>query len=114
MTKTDIADHLLALLQDERKALLSGELETLPKFIPVKEKLLGALDPTKVDQNVIENMRQAAIANQALLEAALKGVNAARERIEIVKNGGPSLNTYDASGKASSTGTARSNVVRRA
>lgn len=112
--KLSTAGQLQALLADERKALLSGDLTALPAFIGPKETLMSSPDLMSAPQEELENLQSAAKSNQALLEAALKGVQAARERIEIAKSGGASLSTYTAQGKSSAHSAPQSKIERRA
>ncbi len=106
--------RLLALLADERRALLAGDLAQLPIFIAGKEKLLALLGTGPADAEELARLRAAAGTNQALIDAALRGVRAARARIEVARGGGPALSTYDASGKAATHGAQASNLERRA
>jgi flagellar biosynthesis/type III secretory pathway chaperone len=111
---TTPAGRLLDLLADERKALLSGDLGGLAPFIAAKEKLLALLEGTAPDQAQLDRLRMAAASNQALLDAAQRGVRAARARIEVARNGGAGLSTYDAAGKTSTHGARTGSLERRA
>jgi flagellar biosynthesis/type III secretory pathway chaperone len=111
----DPATALAQLLAEERACLLSGDLAALPRLILAKERLLelvqGASAPPA---EVLDRLKAAAERNQALLDAALRGVQAARARLETVRNGGPALNTYDAAGRSSTVGGRGPSVERRA
>ena len=118
MTKRDTtpAERLLRLLEDERMVLLEGDLGALPAFIAAKERLLAEIeaDPKSVDAALLTRLRTAATVNQALLDAAAKGVRAARERLELARSGGPALSTYDATGKPATRSVPHPKVERRA
>jgi flagellar biosynthesis/type III secretory pathway chaperone len=116
MDKADTAPaaQLLRLLDTERAALLAGDLGALPRFVADKEALIATLEGAAPYPATLDRLRHAAASNQILLDAALRGMRAARERIEIARGGGPSLNTYDASGKAETRGTPRPSFERRA
>jgi flagellar biosynthesis/type III secretory pathway chaperone len=115
MKDLDPTAALRRLLKDERLALLSGDLAALPALIADKERLLGALGGGSApDATALERLRYAAVGNQRLLEAALRGVSTARARLETVRSGGPALSTYNARGQSETHGTARPNVERRA
>ena len=118
MTKADAdpAAALAGLLDDERAALLAGELARLPEFIAAKERLLsrleGAANPPPAVS--LDALRAKAQDNQLLLDAALRGVQAARARLDVARGGGPALSTYDAKGRAETHGGARPSFERRA
>ncbi len=116
MQRNDPVASLARLLELERAALMSGDLAQLPSFIAGKERLLIAIerDATRPDAAALERLKERASANQALLDAALRGVRAAKSRLETARSGGPALATYDARGKAESHGPERPTVERRA
>jgi flagellar biosynthesis/type III secretory pathway chaperone len=116
MQRNDPVAGLAQLLEQERVALMSGDLAQLPAFIAGKERLLVALEQAaaRPDATALERLKERATANQALLDAALRGVRAARARLETARSGGPALSTYDARGKAESHAPERPSVERRA
>lgn len=115
MPATEPAREMEALLGAEREALLSGALGQLPALIAAKERLLPGLESAPpADAALAERLHRRAAANQVLLDAALKGLRAARERIETARAGGPPLSTYDASGRAERHAPTRPSVTRRA
>lgn len=116
MKGADAAEALRRLLAEERAALLSGDLSALPRLIAGKEVALESLSAS-VEQapgGLLERLRDLAAQNQTLLDAALRGVRAAQERLEIARNGGPPLGSYDARGRATTLPTGHSSVLRRA
>jgi hypothetical protein len=111
----DPAAALSQLLSEERACLLSGDLAALPRLIAAKERLLSRVEAAPAPPTaVLARLRDAAERNQGLLDAALRGVQAARARLETVRNGGPALNTYDASGRGATLGDRGPSVERRA
>lgn len=109
------AAALAQLLAEERACLLSGDLAALPRLIAAKERLLGLVGSAAAPSAaVLARLRDAAERNQGLLDAALRGVQAARTRLETMRSGGPALNTYDASGRAATLGDRGPSVERRA
>ncbi len=115
MPSLDPITALWRLLKEERMALLSGDLPALPGLIARKERLLDDLRPGGAPETAaLDRLRKAAEDNQRLLEAALKGVRAARAHLETARSGGPPLSTYDAKGHAEIHGGARPSVERRA
>ncbi|MES2913567.1 MAG: hypothetical protein V4753_00495 [Pseudomonadota bacterium] len=86
--------QLELLLDDAAKALLSGNLAALARLSPQIE----AIDLKATDRASAERLRTKAERNARLLEAATRGVKAARLRVaEIVR--GPELTTYDVRGR---------------
>jgi flagellar biosynthesis/type III secretory pathway chaperone len=119
MPARDPAAGLLALLADERRALLSGDLAALPDLVAAKERLVplieaGTGEGAATDPARLSRLREAALANQDLLEAALRGVRAAQTRLAAARGNGPALSTYDARGAAAPLGADRPAVERRA
>lgn len=109
------AEDLAALLAEERARLLAGDLAVVPALIFRKERLLSHLQTgAPPPAPVLERLKAAAQANQGLLDAALRGVRAARERLESLRAGGAALSTYDARGRAATLTSARPSVERRA
>lgn len=113
-TEEGAVQRLLELLAEERAAMLEGNFAALPAFVSEKTVLVPAVENAMPDQAMLERLKSAAASNQALLSAALRGVHAARKRIEAARNGGAVLSTYDASGKAASFGARKSSFERRA
>ncbi|MDH3264318.1 MAG: flagellar biosynthesis protein FlgN [Paracoccaceae bacterium] len=116
MSRSEPVVALARLLEQERAALLSGDLAQLPALVAGKERLLLALEEAtaRPDADALDRLKARATANQALLDAALRGVRAARARLETARAGGPALSTYDARGKAESHAPERPSIERRA
>ncbi len=85
---------LEALLDHAAEALLSGDLAALARLTPQIE----TASPAAPDRASAERVQKKALRNARLLEAATRGVKAARLRMgEITR--GPTLTTYDARGQ---------------
>lgn len=114
MPAVDPLSGLVALLEEERRVLLAGDFAALADLGDRKERLLAiAESSTRPDAPGLAALRSAAEANRLLLAAALRGVRAARERLDTARSGGPALSTYDASGRAETHGRGTT-VERRA
>ncbi len=110
----DPAGMLLALLEAERAALLAGRLGELAALLPAKMAALEELErETGPEPSAARRIAVAARRNERLLAAALRGVDAARERLQTARRGGPLLSTYTATGRAESFGGAGPGVERR-
>lgn len=82
------------LLDAAAAALLSGDLASLARLAPEIESA-GITAP---DRASAERVQRKALRNARLLQAAARGVQAARLRVgEIAR--GPTLTTYDARGQ---------------
>jgi len=87
-------EKLELLLDDAAEALLSGNLAALALLAPQIE----SVNLKATDRISAERLRAKAERNARLLEAATRGLKAARLRMaEIVR--GPALTTYDARGR---------------
>ena len=91
------AARLLRLLKDEREAILSGAYDRLGPIAPRKETLLTKLAPS---DPALPSVAAAVTRNQALLEAAMRGLAAGRDAI-AERKAGPKLTTYSADGSTS-------------
>jgi len=107
------SDRLLALLAEERAALLSGDLGALSVLSGRKEALAEILESEVLGQTQARDVAAAARQNQALLKAAIEGLQAARTRLETARAGGPPLSTYGADGRAQTHSTAKPGLERR-
>jgi hypothetical protein len=100
--------QLELLLDDAAEALLSGNLAALALLAPQIE----SISLIATDRPTAERLRTKAERNVRLLEAATRGVKAARLRVaEIVR--GPALTTYDARGQKALIAPIGSEPARR-
>ena len=91
-----MSTQLEALLDQTRDALIAGDLADLSNLAAKVEVMAAALP--QLDQPTADRLRQKADRNARLLQAAQRGIRAARQRINEI-NAGPSLSTYDARGR---------------
>ncbi|MGL4235584.1 hypothetical protein [Tabrizicola sp.] len=88
----------MALLEDlldhAAEALLIGDLAALGALTPQIKTALSALTPDAATRR----LRDKALRNARLLEAATRGVKAARHRLTEITRG-PTLTTYNARGQ---------------
>lgn len=87
--------QLETLLDQTATALLAGDLAALARLAPEIE---AALDAPPPDRASAERLQWKAQRNARLLEAASRGVKAARLRMTEITRG-PTLTTYDARGR---------------
>lgn len=82
------------LLDKTAAALLDGDLATLARLTPEIEVALIA----PIDRAGAERLQRKSQRNARLLDAAARGVKAARQRMSEIARG-PTLTTYDARGQ---------------
>lgn len=110
------ADRRLARLERalaaERRALLEGQLEALPRLVAERERLLAELPTLAPDRAALAALREEAGRNAALCAAVRDGIAAARARLEEIARGAP-LGTYGARGDRQEMGRAPRLLQRR-
>jgi hypothetical protein len=98
---------LETLLDQTAEALLRGDLAALPELT----EAIGAATPPH-DRISAERLRAKAERNARLLQAAARGVKAARARFADITSG-PVLTTYDARGRRESVAPLGAGPTRR-
>jgi hypothetical protein len=96
------------LLDRAAEALLSGDLALLARLTPQIESAI----PATADRGLAERLHRKAQRNARLLDAATRGVKAARQRLTEITQG-PSLTTYDALGRKAALAQADLTPARR-
>ncbi|MBK5946553.1 hypothetical protein CCR83_08950 [Rhodobacter veldkampii DSM 11550] len=104
--------HLAQLLDTERKLIRSGQLGMLADIVAQKEYLVAILSLAGAEK--LAMLSNHLHENQQLLAAAIKGLRAARQRVEMIHRASHSLDSYDSQGRARSIGPACSSIERRA
>jgi len=93
-------DELDDLLDAERAALMSGNLECLTRMVDRKEALIGTLNQTdQTDLTILKTLDAKVRRNQQLLDGALEGIRSVARRMATLRRIRSSLDTYDASGR---------------
>ena len=112
----NLIDRLDDLLEQERAALLDGNLEALGALLENKERLIDALNAlTETERPEMGAVEAKVLRNQALLDGALQGIRHVAARMAALRRVRRSLETYDASGTRSTIeGEADHSVERRA
>jgi hypothetical protein len=100
--------QLEELLDDAAAALLAGDLARLAGLTPQIE----SARPAAMDRPTAERVQAKAQRNARLLEAATRGVKAARLRMTEITRG-PTLTTYDARGQKALIAPLGSEPARR-
>jgi flagellar biosynthesis/type III secretory pathway chaperone len=96
----DKIDSLDDLLDEERIALLDGNLDLIGRMLKRKEFLIDALnDSEKPNLEALSDLNAKVTRNQALLSSALEGIQSVADRLMTMRRIKSSLDTYDAQGR---------------
>lgn len=105
---------LLAVLDREGIALQNGDLAALPLIAEEKSRFSAALETELATQAELEILRAKASANASLLAAAIRGIKAARSRLDALSEVRGVLSVYGPSGQLDRVQTKQSDVERKA
>jgi len=111
-----LIDHLDDLLEQERTALLEGDLEKIGTLLDAKGQLIDALNTlSREERPEMDAVEAKVLRNQALMDSALKGIRHVAARMAALRRVRRSLETYDAKGtKTTIEGEADYSVEKRA
>ncbi len=84
--KNDAEHRLLAVLQDEETAILSGNFAALEELTTAKLALCAQVKESEPDPADLQRISTAILRNAALLKAASEGINDARRTILSLRN----------------------------
>lgn len=112
----DLIDALDQLLDNERQALIQGNLEKISDLIAVKQSLFDQINALDVGgRNELEAVQKKVTRNQALLSSALEGIRAVASRMADLRRVRSGLETYDRRGQKKNFDTQpNSSVEKRA
>ena len=99
-TMQALIDRLDTLLEEERRALLAGDLDAIGGLLSQKERLIDALNAaTPGAQHDLGPVQDKVARNQALLDGALQGIRKVAARMAAFRKIRRTLETYDESGR---------------
>ncbi len=107
-------DEIETLLDDERTALLSGDLMALGDIAARKESLAASLSHYSFDREALSALRRKAEKNADLIEAAMKGLRSVTRRIAEIRRANGPLTTYGQDGSQQTLGSGGGSFERRA
>ncbi|MEO0916619.1 MAG: hypothetical protein AAFY31_06500 [Pseudomonadota bacterium] len=110
----EISDEILALLKDERAAIRRADFDELEKLTQTKEKLFVELQSEAPGEITLSRIKDLLNTNQALLSAAIKGVNDAKARLLEIAEVQKGLRFYDPTGQMAQVETRRSALEKKA
>lgn len=94
------AEELGDLLDEERAALLQGDLEKLNELLAPKEQLIDAMNAmSQADEPTMRALNDKVHRNQLLLDGAMEGIRAVASRVAQLREVKGALETYGADGK---------------
>lgn len=104
------------LLERERTALMSGNLEDLNEILTEKAALIDRLgsDPLDADRERLGELRGKAQRNQELMDNAMRGIRSVATRLGTMRRLRRALETYDQSGRRTTIVTGGAQVEKRA
>lgn len=102
MTRDDSHDCLFALediLERERSALVTGDLEAISRLVDNKATIISRLNADKgLNTARLQDVQHKIQRNQSLLKSAMEGIRHATDRIKKLREAGEQLETYDRHG----------------
>ena len=98
-TEDLIIRKLDALLEEERAALLGGDLERIGAGVAEKERLIDALNAAQDRQHDLTALQAKVVRNQGLLDGALQGIRSVAARMATYRQVRKSMDTYDGQGR---------------
>ncbi len=102
------------LLELERAALLSGNIDGVMRRLPEKERLMTSLQAFQFShENGLDLLKTKAERNQRLLESALEGIRAVTCRISALRRIRQTLETYDRRGQRTTIAETRGSQVEK-
>lgn len=108
-----VADRLAEIIGAEIEALRRGGLHEVALLADEKAKLVAELSALSIAPDTARRLRRIARENLVHLDAARRGIRAARLRVEGVLRTARGLDTYDREGRPQVVGSRPGAVERR-
>ncbi|PYE84567.1 flagellar biosynthesis protein FlgN [Pseudoroseicyclus aestuarii] len=112
----DATDRALALLERERRALLSADWEALDRIAPLKARLaetLGAQPEAGLTPRRLAEIRRAAGRNGAIMTAAMEGLRDGARRLQEIRRAQSGFSSYDSAGRQARVASTRPGLEKR-
>lgn len=105
-TAQDYIDALDLALEEERTALLNGNLTALEPIVARKEDAISHLNEIDALENAdLDAVQSKVTRNQALLDSAMEGIRSVAARMAEIRRVRKGLDVYDESGRKTRFGT---------
>lgn len=106
--------ELDCLLDTEREALLSGNLEKIGELLEQKEILIEQLSRIEeCEASPLQSLTDKMKRNQDLLDSALEGIRTVANRLAALRRVRSTLDTYDSNGARKSIHVAKDGTVEK-
>ncbi len=113
-TSNKLFEALDALLEEERAALLKGELEEVGQLYERKEALIEELSQIEAfEAQELYDLQGKMKRNQELLDSALEGIRTVAGRLAALRRVRSKLDTYDANGTKQSIDMTTENALEK-
>lgn len=110
----DILDALTDLIEEERAALLSGQIDAISELLQRKENLIAALEESQpTNRGALEALQIRMARNQVLYDQALQGIRNVADRLSALRRLRKSLETYDQLGRKTEIAAPVANRLER-
>lgn len=111
---TDLFGALDDVLEAEREALLSGDLEKIGRLLERKESLIEDLSVLEeFEAGDLHDLTGKMKRNQDLLDSALEGIRAVAGRLAALRRVRNTLDTYDSNGAKRAIHVAKDGTVEK-
>ncbi len=114
MKAEDQLDRAEKYLEEEREILLSGRVAELAGLAERREAVLATLSAAKGDAARLQRLRDQAMRNGALMNAAAEGVNRAIKRLAELRRAAGPIGSYSATGGRCEIGSVNPKFERKA
>lgn len=99
-TAQDLIDQLDELLDQEREALVKGELTAIAELTNKKEHLISELNALdRLERSALAGAQTKLKRNQDLLNSAMAGIQAVATRMAELRKAREGLDIYDEAGR---------------
>lgn len=96
----DLIDELDTLLDQERQALIDGDLELLGRMLEKKQNLIENINKIDaLEREHLIHVHDKVTRNQELLNSAMEGIRAVANRMADLRRVRQGLETYDQTGR---------------
>jgi flagellar biosynthesis/type III secretory pathway chaperone len=113
-TPQELIDALDAILDQEREALIKGELQKLEPLLDRKDELIGNLNALEsAEQDSMAAVQSKVVRNQALLTSAMEGIRAVAARMSELRKVRKGLDVYNQAGNRSSFSTTGAKALEK-
>ncbi len=102
-----------ALLEDERAALIAGDLDRIADIADRKQTLVAGLNDSGAEGVALVPLQRKMQRNQVLLDGALDGIRSVAARLAVLRETGGTLETYDRNGRRQTWSGPRGDGVER-